>query len=349
MTPPNPPATSDNRSGRDALSGVLFVGLFSAAVVQLASLPAVRAIGLSPLVIGIVCGMLFGNFLRGDMPAGWNAGVHFSAKRLLRIAVAFYGLNVSVQQIVSIGMPGIVVSLGIVVSTLVVGVVAGRKLFGLDRDTALLTAAGSAICGAAAVLAFESTLRSQPHKSAVAVATVVLFGTLSMFLYPVIYHWGILGFDTRGWGLFIGGTVHEVAQVVATASNIDAATTHAATIVKMTRVALLIPVLLALGFWIRMQARAKGSAADAAGVPIPWFAFGFLLLAGINSLGIIPEAALDAIRRLDVFALTMAMTAMGMETRFSSIRKAGPKVMMLGGLIYVWLFFAGYSLVKWVS
>jgi len=337
------------RTTRDLFSGILFVGLFAAAVVQLAAIPAIKAIGLSPLVIGIVCGMLFGNFLRGDMPSGWNAGVHFSAKRLLRIAVAFYGLNISIQQIIAIGMPGFLASLGIVVSTLLVGVVAGRKLLGLDRDTALLTAAGSAICGAAAVLAFESTLRSQPHKSAVAVATVVVFGTVSMFFYPLLHHWGVLALDTQGWGLFIGATVHEVAQVVATASNIDADTTHAATIVKMTRVALLIPVLLALGFWLRMQARAQGSSDKAGGVPVPWFAFGFLLLAGINSLGIIPEVALDAIRRLDVFALTMAMTAMGMETRFSSIRRAGPKVMLLGGLIYVWLLFAGYSLVKWVS
>ncbi len=132
----------------------------------------------------------------------------------------------------------------IVVSTLAIGTWAGMKLMKLDRDTALLTAAGSAICGAAAVLAFESTLQSKPHQSAMAVGSVVLFGTLSMFLYPIALHAGWLHLDTLGAGLFFGGTIHEVAQVVGAASNVSPEATHIATIVKMTRVMLLVPVLL---------------------------------------------------------------------------------------------------------
>ncbi|WP_246767201.1 putative sulfate exporter family transporter, partial [Bordetella pertussis] len=153
---------------RDKLNGILFVALMAAAVVQLADLPFIRQFGFSPLVVGIVCGMLYGNFLRGTMPADWGAGVHFTARRLLRIAVAFYGLNISIQQIAAVGLPGLAVSVGVVASTLLIGTVAGQRLLGLDRDTAMLTAAGSAICGAAAVLAFEPTLRAAPHKSAVA-------------------------------------------------------------------------------------------------------------------------------------------------------------------------------------
>jgi len=332
---------------RDKLNGILFVGLFAAAVMQLASVPAIRAMGFSPLVVGIVCGMLYGNFLRGTMPADWSAGVHFAARRLLRIAVAFYGLNISIQQIVAVGVPGLAVSVAVVLSTLILGTIAGQRLFGLDRDTAMLTAAGSAICGAAAVLAFEPTLRSQPHKSAVAVATVVLFGTLSMFLYPVLYHAGLLHLDTQALGIYIGGTIHEVAQVVGAASNIDPATTEVATIVKMTRVALLVPVLLVLGMWLRSAAAENPSAgAEKAKLPVPWFAVGFLVFAIINSLNIIPAPALEATRQLDIFALTMAMTALGMETRFAQIRKAGPRVMGLGLLIYVWLLVGGYAMVK---
>jgi len=333
---------------RDKLNGVLFVALMAGAVVQLADIPAIRALGFSPLVVGIVCGMLYGNFLRGTMPAEWGAGVNFTARRLLRIAVAFYGLNISIQQIAAVGLPGLAVSVAVVVGTLLLGTWAGQRLLGLDRDTAMLTAAGSAICGAAAVLAFEPTLRAAPHKSAVAVATVVLFGTLSMFLYPVLYHAGWLPFDTRALGIYIGGTVHEVAQVVGAASNIDPATTEVATIVKMTRVALLVPVLLALGLWLR--GRHPGGAADGqrhgAKVPVPWFAVGFLALAIVNSLGMLPADAITAIRKLDVFALTMAMTALGIETRFAQIRKAGPRVMALGGLLYAWLLFGGYAIVK---
>src|SRR5689334_5196572 len=90
---------------RDQLNGVLFVGLLATAVMQLADLGPIRHLGFSPLVVGIVCGMIYGNFLRGTMPADWSAGVNFTARRLLRIAVAFYGLNISVQQIAAVGLP----------------------------------------------------------------------------------------------------------------------------------------------------------------------------------------------------------------------------------------------------
>jgi uncharacterized integral membrane protein (TIGR00698 family) len=334
---------------RDHLAGILFVGLMSLAAIQLADISFIRNAGISPLVVGIVSGMLFGNFLRGDMPLGWNQGIHFTARRLLRIAVAFYGLNISFQQIASVGLPGLIVSVAVVATTLILGTIVGQRVFGLDRDTAMLTAAGSAICGAAAVLAFEPTLRAQPHKSAVAVATVVLFGTLSMFLYPLLYRAGWLSLTIPSLGIYIGGTIHEIAQVVGAASSIDPATTEIATIVKMTRVALLVPALLIVGFWIRRQSRASGSDAAAARVPVPWFAFGFLVLAGINSLNIIPTGWLIATKRLDVFALTMAMTALGMETRFAQIRQAGLRVLGLGLVLYAWLIFGGYWLVKVVS
>ncbi len=330
---------------RDKLNGVLFVALMAGAVVQLANLPAIRDLGFSPLVVGIVCGMLYGNFLRGTMPADWGIGVNFTARRLLRIAVAFYGLNISIQQIIEVGLPGLAVSVAVVVGTLLIGTVAGQRLLGLDRDTAMLTAAGSAICGAAAVLAFEPTLRAAPHKSAVAVATVVLFGTLSMFLYPVAYHAGWLPLDTQALGIYIGGTVHEVAQVVGAASNIDPATTEVATIVKMTRVALLVPVLLVLGLWLRSRSSQEG-AQGGQRLPIPWFAVGFLVLAIINSIDILPADLIAAIRRLDIFLLTMAMTALGIETRFAQIRKAGPRVMALGLILYIWLVVGGYGIVK---
>jgi uncharacterized integral membrane protein (TIGR00698 family) len=337
---------------RDRFSGVLFVALLSIAVIQLANLPFLRHLGFSPLVVGIVCGMLYGNFLHGAMPRDWSAGVNFSARRLLRIAVAFYGLNISVQQIAAVGLPGLAVSASVVVGTLAIGTFVGQRLLGLDRDTAMLTSAGSAICGAAAVLAFEPTLRAQPHKSAVAVATVVLFGTLSMFLYPVFYRAGWLHLDTQSLGIYIGGTIHEVAQVVGAASNVDPATTDVATIVKMTRVALLVPVLLVLGMWLRGAGQAAAQAARGTGrgaasrMPIPWFAIGFLALAIVNSLSILPRDVVAQLRQLDVFALTMAMTALGIETRFAQIRKAGPRVLTLGFILYLWLVIGGYGLVK---
>jgi uncharacterized integral membrane protein (TIGR00698 family) len=345
-------ATHDHAvsSTRGQLNGILFVALFAAAVTRIAALPAIAGLGLSPLIVGIVAGALYGNALRDGMPASWAAGVNFSARKLLRIAVAFFGLRVSLQEIAQVGLPGLAESVLVVVSTLAVGTWAGMKLMKLDRDTALLTAAGSAICGAAAVLAFESTLQSKPHKSAMAVGSVVLFGTLSMFLYPILFKAGWLHLDTVGAGLFFGGTIHEVAQVVGAASNVSPEATHIATIVKMTRVMLLVPVLLVIGVWINRPARgaAAGAKSTAQHTPrklaIPWFALGFLGFVVVNSLHILPEAATQTLNTLDTFALTMAMTALGIETRISQIREAGPRALTTGLILYVWLIGGGLGI-----
>jgi uncharacterized integral membrane protein (TIGR00698 family) len=331
-------------STRGQLNGVLFVALFAAAVSQLSTLPFIARLGLSPLIVGIFAGMIYGNALRDGMPQSWASGVNFSARKLLRIAVGFFGLRVSLQEIAQVGLPGLTVSVLVVVSTLAIGTWAGMKLMKLDRDTALLTAAGSAICGAAAVLAFESTLQSAPHKSAMAVGSVVLFGTLSMFVYPLAMHLGWLHLDTLGAGLFFGGTIHEVAQVVGAASNVSPEATHIATIVKMTRVMLLVPVLLVIGVWAN-RSRNKGRGAHAAGkLVIPWFALGFLALVIVNSLHVLPGSATQMLNALDTFALTMAMTALGIETRFSQIREAGPRALATGFILYAWLIGGGLAI-----
>ncbi|MCL2658018.1 MAG: YeiH family protein [Betaproteobacteria bacterium] len=344
----SPSATAVHQSSftRGQLNGILFVALFAAAVTELAALPAIAGLGLSPLIVGIAAGAVYGNTLHGGMPESWAAGIHFSARKLLRIAVAFFGLRVSLQEIAQVGLPGLTVSVSIVVSTLLIGAWAGMKLMKLDRDTAILTAAGSAICGAAAVLAFESTLQSKPHKSAMAVGSVVLFGTLSMFLYPVLYRAGWLPLDTLGAGLFFGGTIHEVAQVVGAAANVSPEAMHIATIVKMTRVMLLAPVLLMLGVWLNRKARGDGTR-RARKIAVPWFALGFLALAVVNSLHILPAPAAQTVNTLDTFALTMAMTALGIETRISQIREAGPRALATGLIIYVWLIGGGLA-ITWV-
>lgn len=328
------------------LGGILFVATLAAIVTQIASLSAIKSLGISPLVLGIVTGMLVGNFNRGSIPSAWGKGINLSAKKLLRIAVAFYGLNVSIQEIIEIGLPGLMLSTVVVLSVLVLGTWVGIKVFRLDRDTAMLASAGSAICGAAAVLAFESTLRAPAHKSAVAIAGVVLFGTLSMFLYPVLIQTGVLNLDARAAGLFLGATVHEVAQVVASASNISPETTEVATIVKMTRVALLVPVLLMLGYWLNQRARRQGQSTSQSKAPIPWFLIGFLAIALIHSSRLIPHDALAIMRAADLFALTMAMTALGIETRFSQLKTAGPRVIGLALSLFLLLGCGGYLLVK---
>jgi uncharacterized integral membrane protein (TIGR00698 family) len=355
-----------NPALRGLLNGLLFVALFTFAVTRVAALPVIVKLGLSPLIVGIVAGGFYGNTLHGGMPGRWENGINFAARRLLRIAVAFFGLRVSVQEIVQVGLPGLAQSLLVVVSTLAFGTWVGMKLLRLDRDTALLTAAGGAICGAAAVIAVESTLKAKPYQSAMAVGCVVLFGTLAMFLYPLAWHAGLIPLDAQGLGLYFGGTIHEIAQVVGAASDVSAQVTHTAVIVKMTRVILLVPVLLALGIWLARTSRQSwekkghGQAAHeghedhaALGQPhqphapriqVPWFAIGFLALVGVHSLHLLSVNITQMLNTLDTFALTMAMTALGIQTRAAQIRAAGPRALAAGALIFLWLVLGGYGI-----
>ncbi len=320
----------------DTLSGLLFVALFAVAALRIAEWPGIRELRLSPLIVGIVLGMVYANTLRHRLPAAWVPGIQFSAKVLLRLAVALYGFRISFQDLVAVGPPGLIASSVMLTTTFLLGAWLGRRLLGMDRDTTLLTAAGSSVCGAAAVLATESVLEAKPYKSAVAVGTVVLFGTLSMFLYPVLERSGLLGLSPEAYGVYVGATVHEVAHVVAAGAAVAGAA-EAAVIVKMTRVILLVPLLLILGAVVaRGQAKLK----------IPWFAVAFLAVAGFNSLGLLPGSWLAVIQHFDTFLLTMAMTALGMETGMEKLRAAGAKPLALAALLYLWLVGAGYLLVR---
>ncbi len=330
-------------------SGVIFVALFALVSSLIAGLPLVAQWNISPLIIGVVLGMVYANTFRDSLPAQWNPGIVFSTKQILRLAVMLYGFHITFQQIVAVGGAGLLASFIILVSTLLLGVVAGQRLLKLDGHTSLLTAMGASICGAAAVLATEPTIRAKPHQATIAVATVVLFGTLAMFLYPIVYSTGILHFDAQTYGIYTGATVHEVAQVVAAGKAVSESAAETAVIVKMGRVLMLAPLLLIMGAWIawRAQHPAEGEVAKHK-VPIPWFAFGFIVFAGINSLQFLPEGLVTQINRLDTFLLTMAMCALGMETSFKKIKAVGVKPFYLGLILFLWLSVGGYWIVRGV-
>jgi len=327
---------------RYTLNGILFVVLFSVAAMQIANLGFVKSLGFSPLIVGILIGMLYANTLRSHAPKEWGPGIAFSAKTILRVAVIFYGFRVTFQQIGQVGVEGLVISTTMVTSTFLLGALIGQKVLGLDRDTALLTASGSSVCGAAAVLATEPVLKAEAYKSAIAVSTVVLFGTASMFLYPILYKAGILNVDQTTFGLYTGGSVHEVAQVVGASAAVGAEATRVAVIVKMTRVMLLAPLLIILG--LVLSAAAKKSGREAVGVKlvVPWFAVLFIVASGVNSLGVIPAGVVGGINAVDTFLLTMAMTALGLETSAQKFKQAGVKPFLLALCLFAWLVVGGY-------
>jgi uncharacterized integral membrane protein (TIGR00698 family) len=328
------------------LNGILFVGLFAMAAMRISNLPLMADLKISPLIIGIVIGIFYANTLRNNLPEAWTPGILFSAQKILRVAIIFYGFRSTFQEIAAVGVAGLTVSTVMLVSTFLLGTWIAMKIFKLDRDTAILTASGSSICGAAAVLAAEPVLKAEAHKGAVAVSTVVLFGTIAMFLYPALYRMNILDLDPAGFGIYAGGTIHEVAQVAAVGSAIEGAA-NTAVIVKMTRVMLLAPMLILLGLYIsRMAAKGAGKAGGVKLV-IPWFAVGFIAMSGFNSLNILPMSIVQLINNVDTFLLTMAMTALGMETNLKKFKDVGLRPFYVAFIIFVWLVIGGYFVTRW--
>ena len=169
----------------DRLHGIALIALMSLSAFYIAGIPEVKALSLSPLIVGIIIGMIYANTLRCRMPKVWEPGIKFCTKRLLRLGIIFYGFRLTLSDVAAVGLPAVTVDIIIVACTLLLGLLLSRWIK-LDRDTALLTSTGSAICGAAAVLGAEPVVRCESHKTAIAVSTVVVCGPLSMFIYPIM-------------------------------------------------------------------------------------------------------------------------------------------------------------------
>jgi uncharacterized integral membrane protein (TIGR00698 family) len=336
----------EKRAG--TINGIVFVAIFAAAATMIADIKAVSALGISPLVVGIVIGIFYANTLHNQIPSAWESGIVFSGKKILRFAIVFYGFRITFQQIAEVGMDGFLVSLIMLSTTFVLGTYLGQKVFKMDRDTSMLTASGASVCGAAAVLATEPVLKSEEHKTAVAVSMVVLFGTIAMFLYPALYSAGIFDMTHREFGIFVGGTIHEVAQVVAVGGAYGQEASDAAVIVKMTRVIMIAPMLILLGIYLSYSAKKSGTEGGGVTLVIPWFAVYFVGMAGFNSLHIVPLEMVNIINEIDTFLLTMAMTALGMGTRFAKFRGLGMAPLYTAGAMFLWLIVGGYFITKWI-
>ena len=180
---------SEKRSSM--LHGVLLITLFSCAAFYIGEMNFVKELSFSPMIVGIILGMLYANSLRNNLPETWVPGIQFCSKRILRIGIILYGFRLTFQDVLAVGLPAIFIDTIIVTTTILGGILIGRMLK-MDRGIALLTSIGSGICGAAAILGAESTIQTKPYKTAVAVSTVVIFGTISMFIYPILYHNGTL-------------------------------------------------------------------------------------------------------------------------------------------------------------
>lgn len=327
---------------KNQLKGIFLVFIFSIAATCIADIDLFSKLGISPLIVGIILGMIYANTFRKHIPTQWQAGVVFCTKTILRIAIVFYGFRLTFQSIYDVGISGVLASILIVVLTFIIGYVVGVKFLKMDRDLTLLTTAGSSICGAAAVMATQPVLKASSEKSAVAVGTVVLFGTIAMFLYPFIYKLGLFPFNENQMGIYIGATIHEVAHVVGAGNALGAQISDDAIIVKMTRVLLLAPTLLALAFFIKIG----GDKKEKTKVSVPLFAIFFVVIVIFNSVVTLPKEIIQIINTIDGFALTMAMTALGMESNYQKFKQSGIKPLILAFILFLWLIFGGIIIVN---
>ena len=324
--------------------GLAVLALVAAASALLGGAAPLARLGISVLTVAIVLGMVAGNLV----PQRWTAlaepGAAFAQRSLLRLGVGLYGLRLTAQQIGAVGLRGVLIDMLVIASTLGLALWVGTRWFKLDRDTALLVGTGSAICGAAAVMAAEPVLKAPPYKVAMAVATVTVFGSLSIVVYPLLFP--LLGLDPAQFGIYIGSTVHEVAQVVAAGKAVSAATADQAVVVKLIRVALLAPVMLLLARLIK-----PGTAqTEAPRAPLlPWFIGLFVLAAAVNSLGWIEAPLHAALLQLDTVLLTLAMAALGWGSSVRLMRQAGIRPLLLGAVLFAFLLVGGYGINRLVT
>jgi len=321
----------------------------------LADHPAVSQYGLSALTLAMCAGMVAAN----TMPKHWLTplapGMQFARHHLLRLGVALYGLRLTFGAIAALGLGGVVVPLVMLVATLLFGTWVGSSFFGLSRREAILVSAGSAVCGAAAAIAVSSVVRTDDKQTAVAVATVVLFGTVGMLLYPWLYelatqHWH-LPVTERAFGIFTGATLHEVAQVIASGKMVSDATADAAVVAKMVRVLALGPLLLIMALWPRASGGEAGSGRRnwrALLKSVPWFALGFVAVMALNSAGMVPGEWKPSLVAFDNWLLACAMLAIGLHTRIGDLLRAGRKPLALAAVLFVFLMVVGALLCAWL-
>lgn len=310
------------------LPGLVLAAAIVALAYGLRRLPGVAV--LSPMILAILLGMAFHNLIGTPRRAG--PGVKFAMRHILRFAVALLGLQLTTQQLAEVGFTGIAIILATLASTFLLTKWLGRRL-GVESKLAELIAAGTSICGASAVVAVNTVTDAHDEDVAYAVACVTLFGTVAMFVYPMLP--GLLHLAPRGFGLWTGASIHEVAQVVGAAFQDGREAGEFGTIAKLARVGMLAPVVLGLS----MLAGSRGPRKT---VAVPGFVIGFVALVLVNSVVAIPAAVHQAVALVTAILLSVALAALGLEADIRKLAGKGLRPLLLGAAAS--LFIACFSL-----
>jgi uncharacterized integral membrane protein (TIGR00698 family) len=314
-------------SARTALPGLGLV----AAIVAVSFAATGRGGPLSPIVTSLLLGLVLG--LAGRTPARAARGIGLASRQGLRVAIVLLGFRLSFSELRAVGFATFVVVVAICALTFGGTVLLARRL-GLSPALGLLIATGFSICGASAIAAMKETAAADDAEAAYAVGLVTLCGTLAVFLLPPVGY--VLGMAPRPYGVWVGASVHDVAQVLAAAAPRGDTAVAAAIIVKLVRVAMLAPLVIVVSL-----AR-TGGAGGARGARVPWFVVGFLLTAAIASTGLIPHGAIVGLRHLDEVLLAAALAGFGLATSLDRLRRVGGRPLVVGlvswGLIAIFSY-----------
>ncbi|WP_372815189.1 YeiH family protein [Psychrobacter sp.] len=306
-----------------------------------------RIVGLSSLTLAILIGMVLGNTVYPSLAERLSVGVAFAKGQILRLAIMFYGFKLTLTQVSSVGLSAVMSDALVLTSTFLLTYWIGTRWLKVDKQTTLLIGSGASICGAAAVIAAEPVVKAEAHKVTIAVATVVVFGTVAMLLYPFLYHLGWLQpwLNAQQYGIYTGSTIHEVAQVVVAGNAVSPEVGDTAVVTKMIRVMMLAPFLLILSFALTKGSSDNGKKPSFMNrvqqVKVPWFAFIFIAIVLLHTWVPMTASFERSMVMLDDVLLTMAMFALGLTTHLGAIKQAGVKPLILGAIMFAWLIVGG--------
>lgn len=321
-------------------SGSLWKGLgitfFIAGVAYfLANIPYVNIVG--HLVIAILLGVFWKSTI--GVKANVTPGIEYASSRLLRVGIILMGVRLDILDIYHAGFSVFFYAFVLLVSTLVI-VYWLCRLLRVDRTVSILTACGTAICGAAAILAVAPILKSKEQSIGISIAIIALLGTACTIFYTLLFSWLPLSGDQ--FGVFAGGTLHEVAHVVAASSVGGEQAENMAIVVKLTRVALLVPVALVIMYWVNKRNKIVEKRKTPA---IPWFLLGFVGMSLLNTLGVIPESMIKFCMISSYLFLAMAMAGLGLKMEVGILKKHGGNALLAGLIGSIILIVMGYSLI----
>ncbi|WP_199616695.1 YeiH family protein [Paenibacillus alkalitolerans] len=334
--------TLRKKKGFATAKGIALTVLLAAMSNVIGVLPPLGVIG--PLVIAIILGIawraLFG------VPSQAFDGVAAANQKMLRLGIVLLGMRLNLGDIAAAG-PKVLALAGLNIVFAVFAVYALARLLRVDKKLGMLTACGTAICGAAAVAAISPQIKANANETAISAATVAVLGTLFTIMYTLTYRF--LGFTPYGYGVFSGATLHEIAHVVAAAAPGGKAAVDIAVVVKLTRVALLVPVALGIEFWRRRSFRTEHSGTagteSRSSIPFPWFIVGFLAMSALNTAGVITPAVANQVVSAAYFLMAIGMVGLGLNVDMRVFFRAGMKAFAAGLAGSVLLSAFGYVLV----